>query len=274
MIKPKIIVHSLVCNEEYYVWYSIMSVVDFVDEVLVWDSGSSDKTKEIIKEIIRLKGSKVTFKEVGSVSKIEYPNIRQKMLNESRGDWLLILDGDEVWPEDAIQKLVTLIRKEGGYLDSIVSPYFNIIGDIYHFQEEFAGLYKIGDKEGHLSIRAINLKIPGLHVDKPYGEEGYYDGDGVLVQQRTEKRRKFLDAPYLHFTHMRRSSKPRDWQKKKYKIELGEKFVKDFKFPGVFYMDRPSMVPPVWGQMSLNKRLVAAIITPLRKIKRRAKQLS
>ena len=46
-------------------------------------------------------------------------------------------------------------------------------------QEEAAGRYEILGRRGHFSLRAINKNIPGLHVDLPYGKEGYYDDKNV-----------------------------------------------------------------------------------------------
>ena len=46
-----ITVHTLVQNEEKYLWFSVMSVIDFADEVFIWDTGSTDNTVPIIKEI-------------------------------------------------------------------------------------------------------------------------------------------------------------------------------------------------------------------------------
>ena len=45
-------VHTLVKNEERYIWYSVMSVIDYIDKILIWDTGSTDKTVDIIKEIL------------------------------------------------------------------------------------------------------------------------------------------------------------------------------------------------------------------------------
>ena len=47
----KVWAHTLVKNEERYIWYAVMSVIDWVDKILIWDTGSTDKTVEIIKEI-------------------------------------------------------------------------------------------------------------------------------------------------------------------------------------------------------------------------------
>ena len=83
--------NTIVNNEENFIWFAIMSVLDYVDKILVWDTGSTDKTVEVIKTI---NSNKLKFKEVGKVDPMEFTKMRQKMLEESKCDWILILDGD------------------------------------------------------------------------------------------------------------------------------------------------------------------------------------
>src|SRR6266511_4858545 len=99
-----------------------MSVIDYVDKVIVWDTGSTDKTVQIIKEIQRLKGNKIEFKEVGEVDKEQFTICRQKMLEQSKCDWILILDGDEIWWDISIKKVVYEINKNGNKIEAIVVP--------------------------------------------------------------------------------------------------------------------------------------------------------
>jgi len=48
----KIVAHTLIKNEENFVWYALNSVIDYVDEIKIGlDSGTSDKTEEIIRNI-------------------------------------------------------------------------------------------------------------------------------------------------------------------------------------------------------------------------------
>ena len=47
----KIWAHTLVKNEEKFVWYSVMSIISHVEKVLLWDTGSTDNTPEILKEL-------------------------------------------------------------------------------------------------------------------------------------------------------------------------------------------------------------------------------
>ncbi|MEK7188250.1 MAG: glycosyltransferase, partial [Patescibacteria group bacterium] len=105
--------HCLVKNEARFIWYSVMSVIDHVDEILVWDMESSDKTVEIINSI---ESKKIKFKEIGIRDSQKISELRQKMLEITEADWVFILDGDEVWSEEAIRGI------ENSKCDVIVIP--------------------------------------------------------------------------------------------------------------------------------------------------------
>ncbi|MCL4416741.1 MAG: glycosyltransferase [Actinobacteria bacterium] len=265
MSKKTIWANAIVHNEENFIWFSIMSVVDFVDKVLVWDSGSTDKTVEIIKEIIRQKGEKVEFKEVGPVDKNGFTKMRQAMLEQSICDWVLVLDGDEVWWEDSIKQVVREVNDKGEKIEGIVVPMIVPVGDIFHFQEESAGQYQLLGRRGHLSLKLISKKIPGLHVDWPYGKESYLDQDNRLIQERSKI--VFIDKPLLHVTHLKRSNLKRIYEK--FKHELGNLIKEDFVFPEVFYKPYPKIFSSPWIKMSGINLMVAKFLTPLKKIKRR-----
>lgn len=258
----KIWVHTIINNEENFIWFALMSVIDYVDKILIWDTGSTDKTKEIVRGI---GGEKIELKEVGELGEDEFTKARQAMLEQSDCDWILILDGDEVWWKDSIKKVVEEINANGDKLDGIAVPMVVPVGDIYHFQSEEAGKYTIKGKTGHISLKAINRRIDGLHADMPYGKEGYYDGSNILIQERENIH--FLEAPFLHLTHLKRSSKIRKYDK--YKVETGEPFAKDFKYPESLYKGRPEIVPDPWQKMSGRVKLAAKIITPVKQIKRK-----
>lgn len=274
IMKKTIWAHTLVKNEERYLWFAVMSVVDFVDKVLLWDTGSTDKTPEIIKKLQEARPGKIEFKEVGEVDIEKFTKVRQAMLDETASDWFLVVDGDEVWWEKSIKAVIDLICKEGDSLETVVLPYYNIVGDIYHYQDRSAGNYRIDDKAGHVNIRAMKRSIPGLHLEKPHGQQGFYDKDGVLIQDRNQVARKFLDCPYLHFTNMQRShSRVSDAlvpkRARKLKYEIGIRFLKDFRFPEVFYRQWPKVVQSPWGKMPMVYRARAILETPFRKLKRK-----
>lgn len=259
----KIWANTIVNNEENFIWFSIMSVIDFVDQILIYDTGSTDKTVEIISEVRKVKGNKITLKQLGHVSGDEFPKLRQKMLEESKSDWILVLDGDEIWWEDSIKRIIKTINKKKR-IEGIIVPMVVPVGDIYHIQEQRAGKYKLLGLKGHYNLRAINKGIPGLHADWPYGKESYLDENNLPIQER--KGMVFIDAPYLHVTHLKRSSSKRKYDKFKY--ELGGKVSEKFKFPEVLYK-HPINIPSPWVKISGIQLLKATLFSPLRKIKRR-----
>jgi len=259
--------NTIVKNEGRYIYFAISSVIDFLDKMLVWDTGSKDDTVAIIKYLEKKYPKKIIFKQIGEVNPKELTKTRQKMLNQTESDWFMIVDGDEVWWRKSIKKTVNVIEERGNDLYAIVHPVKNLIGDIYHFQEESAGKYHILGRKGHLNIRAINRNIPGLHIKNTYPLEGFYDKSGKLIQEIDEKL-MFINEPLMHFTHLNRSSKGKS---KKIKYELGIPFPRDFIYPEVLYLNLPKIVISPWTKRSMNYLLRATIETPFKKIKRNIK---
>ncbi len=253
----KLIAHCLVKNEERFIWYAINSVIDFVDEIMVWDQGSSDKTIDIINSI---NSKKIKFRKVeGSVA-----DLRQRMLDDTTADWILVLDGDEVWYKESLSKLKSAIQGDAS-AELVVVPNYMLVGDMYHHQENVAGKYKIGRRMGHYNIRLIKRNIADLKVFGEYPAEGYSGKNGVKIQDFPEDKILFFDNKYIHASFLPRSTK----DIKKIKYEIGEEFPKDFYYPEVFFEERPGVVPSVWGKMSFKNKLTALVETPLKKIRRR-----
>ncbi len=252
----KIIAHTVIKNEENFIWYAVNSVIDYVDEIMIWDQGSIDNTVSIIKEI---KNPKVKFRQaLGEVSQI-----REQMLKETEGDWIVVLDGDEIWWEEGIKRLISNIKNT--QCDLVVAPNYMLIGDMFHYQEERAGKYQIAGRVGHYNIKAIKKDIEGLHVEGTYPNEAYVTGEGVKLQNLPDEKTSFLKEKYLHASFLERSSK----DIKKIKYEIGEEFSKDFYYPEVFFKECPKIVSSIWKSPSLNYEANAFWQTPLKKIKRR-----
>lgn len=267
--------HTIIKNDDKYVWYSLMSVIDYVDKMLIWDTGSSDNTLEILKIIEKKFPRKVEVHELGDVSIDEFTQVRQSMLETTKSDWVFILDADEVWWDESIKRIIDTINAHGHSLESIITRYINLVGDIYHYQEEKAGKYSIDEHKGHVTIRAMNMSIPGLKVDKPHGQQGFFDKDGILVQYRDYEKRLYIpEVGYMHFTHLPRSGSMEGSAKvpkrlMKLKHEIGLEFPKDFFYPEVFFRDRPDIVDSVWSKMDSRFYFSSLVQTPLRQIKRR-----
>lgn len=265
--------HTLVKNEGRWLWYSVSSVIDHVDKLLLWDTGSTDASLEIEKELEKKYPGKIILKYRGQKTAEDFTNVRQEMLDATKSDWFLMADGDEIWFEDSVKKVIETIKNEGNGIESIVVPTINLVGDIYHYQDKSAGRYRFGDRVGHFNLRAINKGIPGLHSQGGHGVWGWADGERKMIQDRDPKKIKFVDAPYLHTTFLPRGgSKINDSEvikrAKKFKYELGKNFPSDYFYPEVLFRDKPDFISSPWKIMSNPFKSRAFFETPLRKINR------
>lgn len=91
----------IVRNEEEYLEDCLKSVQDLVDEIIIVDTGSTDKTVEIAKKY----GAKTFFMEWED----DFAKARNESLKYATGDWVLILDADERVPNEHKDNLRSLL---------------------------------------------------------------------------------------------------------------------------------------------------------------------
>lgn len=265
MSRPKITVNTLIRNEQRWIWYALMSVIDLVDEIIVWDTGSSDDTIKIIETI---NSPKIKFSQKGVVDPDSHTKLRQEMLSNSDCDWLLILDGDEIWYHDSLVSCIDATI-QNPHLSGIISPFINLVGDIYHFQDPSRSHYQIGSHIGSYNIRLINRKIPELHVTNPHGRQEYRNQAETAIQNFPVDQLLLVDKPYLHTTHLLRSKNITDdaatlKRSFKYHYELGHNFPKSFVYPEVMYFTPPSIVPSPFNLRSPEYVITSTCIEPIR----------
>ena len=196
----KITTHTLVKNEEYWIKPALLSVMDQVETMLVWDTGSTDKTVAIIKSI---NSSKIIFEQKGRVNRKQLVNLRNQQIKATRTPWIILLDGDEIWPENNLIQLIKAIQSAKPEIIALVNRTRNCVRDIYHYLPDDTGKYQIGKWRGSIIIRAIR-NLPGLTVVGEYPNEAYIY-QGKKLQDQPE-RLEFVDTWYLHTTHLKRSS--------------------------------------------------------------------
>ncbi len=214
----KFTVHTVVKNEEQFIKSALLSVLDYAEELLVWDTGSTDKTVKIIES---MKSNKIKFKQCGKVNRKQLVELRNQQLKETKTPWFLLVDGDEIWPKRNLVYLIKAMKKAKKQTIALVNKTRNCISDVYHYSPESEGEYQIGPWEGHLNIRAIR-KIDGLQVKGEYPLEAY-SLKGKPIQELVS-RLEFVDTWYLHATHLKRSG----WQHQLRVIDR----LKKYKFLG------------------------------------------
>lgn len=91
----------IVKNEEKHIRKCIQHAKKYVDEIIVGDTGSTDRTKEIL--------GKLPVKVIDIPWNGHFAEARNKVIEHATGDWILVLDADETvtyFDREAIEMFV------------------------------------------------------------------------------------------------------------------------------------------------------------------------
>lgn len=198
MLKPKVTAHCLVKNEEVFVGYAIRSVIDFVDRILVFDTGSTDSTVTIVKDLQTKYPEKIFFEEKGPADKKRHTELRQEMVDRTETEWIMLLDGDEVWKRSGMEEAFAYLGSHPE-IDSLASDIYLCAGDVQHTHNRF--LMKKINKISDLKLARFYRKVPGLHWSGDYGLDGLYREGGELIWENCPA----IKQKFWHTTHLKRS---------------------------------------------------------------------
>ncbi len=193
--------HCLVKNEENFINYAIKSVINFVDHVIVFDTGSTDKTVAIIQNLAKEYPNKIIFEEKGLCDEARHTQLRQEMVERTKTDWFMILDGDEIWTERVLSEAKKVIAESAG-AECLVAPFYLCVGDIYHEYYRKGKINILGKMDFHYP-RFIKI-TPGIHWQGDYNKDTLLDKNNEEFCKAANSR--FLSNKYWHATHLRRSS--------------------------------------------------------------------
>ncbi len=167
----KISLCMIVKNEETTLPRCLGSVKGFVDEIVVLDTGSTDKTPQIAEQF----GAKVYYFTWNN----NFSSARNQALKYVTGDWILVLDADETLRSEIIPLLksvmckeeylvINLVRQEVGSTQSpysLVSRLFRNHPNIY-FDRPYHAL--------------IDDSVTTILTQEPCWEVGYLPGVAIL----------------------------------------------------------------------------------------------
>src|SRR3990167_648830 len=102
MPKQTISLCMIVKNEEKYLGQCLNSVKEIVNEVIITDTGSTDKTKEIAK---KFKAKIFDFKWND-----DFSEARNESLKHATKEWILVLDADEIINRDDLNKIKEIVK--------------------------------------------------------------------------------------------------------------------------------------------------------------------
>ena len=180
LLKPGITVHCRVRNEEAFVREMILSILPLAEQVLVCDTGSTDSTLEKIKSIGSGKIEMMNRPPSDPRGIMEY---RNEMIERTETEWFMLVDGDEVYPDEAALKIHERIKTVPEKIARILVHRFHFvagynfisgkdtIGRIYRTREIRWRLYddrdnRVGHETPYLieepakSVEGKTMKLP------------------------------------------------------------------------------------------------------------------
>jgi glycosyltransferase involved in cell wall biosynthesis len=123
-MKPRISVVINTLNEEKNLPYALRSVRTWADEIVVVDMHSEDRTVEIAREY----GAKVYFHD----RILAFDGARAFAVSQATGDWVLLLDADEMIPQPLSEKLIQLASEDTADVVNISRLNYLLGGPLWH----------------------------------------------------------------------------------------------------------------------------------------------
>lgn len=162
----------IVKNEEATLTKCLESVQDIVDEMVVLDTGSTDKTVEIAQKF----GANVPTFEWDD----NFAEARNEALKYVTGDWVLVLDADEI-----------LNKKVGTQIKEAIDKDDNLVINLVR--------HEIGSSQSPYSlVSRLFRKHPEVNFSRPY--HAIID-DSVSELLKKESHWKIVDLPVITIFH-------------------------------------------------------------------------
>lgn len=184
---PRLTLSMIVKNEEKHLAGCFDSVKDLVDEIIITDTGSTDRTIEIAKEY----GAKIYHFDWIN----DFSAARNYALKQSTGDWIIYLDADERLSQKSIGEVRKIIARktDEAYQCSVNS--IDEINNVPHFIS-YPRLFRNNPKL-KFTGRVHEQIIPSLqklnYKFKNSGIEIIHLGYNVTADIIKEKARRNLD---------------------------------------------------------------------------------
>lgn len=135
----------IVKNEEEYLPFSIKSIYNAVDKIIVLDNGSTDQTPLIAKEFAKVQ---LLFDE-----RENFSYLRNKALQKVDTEWFLWIDADEIYYRDIEEKLPVLLKNKK--VDCYYCWFYHLMRSYYYMQN-------ISDKDGRYKRISIVRNSPNI----------------------------------------------------------------------------------------------------------------
>jgi len=171
----------IVKNEEKFLEQCLNSITELVDEIIIVDTGSTDKTKEI--------AAQFTDKIFDFQWCDDFSAARNESLKHATGDWILVLDADETISGSDHTKVKELIQKD------------NVVGAVGYILIQ-RNYFKSSEDLKYDLVNGLNIHEAGLDQSGFVRSEGdkYVESSSTAGWLPTPMVRLFRNLPGISFS--------------------------------------------------------------------------
>ena len=111
-MKNKVTAHMIVKNEDIWVWFAVQAILDSMEKIIIYDTGSTDKTLEIVDTF---KSDKIQLIKMSPLKDGEdfyekFTKCKNEMIEMTTTPWWLCVDGDEIY-SNSINEMVNKLHE-------------------------------------------------------------------------------------------------------------------------------------------------------------------
>lgn len=226
--EPTISCCMIVKNEEAFLEQCLTSVKDYVDEIVIVDTGSRDGTVEI--------AERYTDKLYFHPWEGDFSKARNQASSYASGDWIFIIDGDEELVQGSGERLREAVRSAGeadAFLVNTISTYSKGARRARHNSERLFRNNGVIRYEGIVhnrvvgarAIKASQIEVMhyGYDVDEKKANEKFLRTTGLLKRQVAEQPDNPMPHHYLGVSYLSRGMNQEAVEESVLAVELAEK---------------------------------------------------
>lgn len=181
----------LTMNDEHWLPYSLESLAGHFGRYVIYDVGSTDRTRDIIDWFVQKEKKRADFfvRQLPFVPPVVQGTFRNSMIAEAEAEWYFIVDADEVYKPEGLRNIV---KSTQGRNNTV--PY-GVVNRI----EVVEGLTEAYGTTEWLSHHRV------YHRDMYW--TGTHPGEVAAFTQKASREFTITDATCYHFHNTNRSSK-------------------------------------------------------------------
>lgn len=190
-MKDQITTQTLTKNGEEYIREVLLTVKDYVKKMIVCDTGSTDNTIPIVKNLID-DGLNIELLQRGPFKgtwTTKIPGIREvrnEIIEMCDTEFMMIVDDDEIYSKEIFEELYEVLKDDN--VMAIAIPFYNFIDKNTVLKKS---IYSCNKRV----IRAKSVEFRGIFP----GESCFVKGETKWLNDFTDPRVKTIKNKYYHY---------------------------------------------------------------------------